>query len=206
MSTTLTAAPSRRVYLLHRSIQLNQTVSLVPVHCLPRPMRPHLCVVLWSDSDNANKAFKVELWVDDDNKHRAAFGIYPSLGMNLESQHSIGETTWSYLAVVHKAIEIVQRGPPYDSNRRRCCYFAPDRQHFADEMAHEILDGSSPSSTQLKTETGGCGIHNYTSQTPFVHAKPGWAKEDWTVSDGTGPDTAGVAVLSGPAGPGRSTK
>ncbi|KAJ7187358.1 hypothetical protein C8R46DRAFT_1207309 [Mycena filopes] len=151
----LTSEVHRNVYLLPRSIQLNQTVTILPVLRLPSLLRPHLSVVLWSQAENADEAFKVELWADfnDHEKHRVAFGRYPSNDMKLESLIPIGVTNWSYMSVVSKAIEITLRGPPYQSNSLHI--WAKDRQSFAEELGHAIITpGSKGPTRSLKTETG----------------------------------------------------
>ncbi|KAJ6482289.1 hypothetical protein C8R47DRAFT_1133567 [Mycena vitilis] len=182
----LTREIPRNVYLFYRSIQLNQIVSRVPVHRFPSSLRPHL-------------AFQAELWVDDDDqKHRVAFGRYPSEGMNLESQIPMGITTWSYMSVVSEAIDIIHRGLPYLTNGD-LHFWAKHRQSFAEELGHTITTSAfKRPDLCLRTETTQSGVFELDCRlhSPFLHAKPHWAEQDRTVG------ARGMAVLSG--GPGRS--
>ncbi|KAJ7080201.1 hypothetical protein B0H15DRAFT_857285 [Mycena belliarum] len=185
----------RDVYLNPHSIQLNAPVTFFYLHRLPRGLRPHLSLVL---CDSTAEIFKVELYVDDDQKHRVAFGRYPASTLDAGAER-VGSTTWSYVSVIDRAIEITHRGPAYLGGSHM---WANDYQAFAEELCHVITTtpvfNASPElpTHGIRADIGDLDVHLASSS--YVNANPHWANKDWTVG------TNGVALLTGPAGPGRS--
>ncbi|KAJ7164246.1 hypothetical protein C8R46DRAFT_1352052 [Mycena filopes] len=157
-----------------------------------------MTLVLWSPASPDDTLLKLELYADDDGRHRVALGRHAREELVLG--RPVGTTNWSDVQVVYRAIQITLRGVPYNRGRRH--FYAPDHQNFVEELGGVLTtERASIAYPELPTIVSSefARALDRERTLPFVAVDPAKATPNWT------PIIPGqFAAFSGPAGVGRS--
>ncbi|KAJ7247138.1 hypothetical protein B0H12DRAFT_1125340 [Mycena haematopus] len=153
----------------------------------------NLCLVVWSRA--LPEVLMVELWVEAG--HRV---VWHRLSMDnahpiLRASKMFGHTKWSDLAIVHHAISMSRRGPPYKGVGHH--FVSVHYQTFVEELAVHItapdVSPEQPMQIPVDTSFGEC----VTAEKRWMRGMPPFA----IPHGASGNDWMGGLLFSVPAGP-----
>ncbi|KAJ6549200.1 hypothetical protein B0H10DRAFT_2128995 [Mycena sp. CBHHK59/15] len=156
----------------------------------------NLCLVVWSR--DLPEVLMVELWVEAGHRvvwHRLSLDTARPV---LRASKMFGQTKWSDLAIVHHAISMSRRGPPYQGVGRH--FVSVHYQTFVEELAAHITAPDAPEQPMQ--------IPFDTSSTECITAEKRWMQgmPPFAILHGaSGTDWMGGLLFSVPAGPDGST-